>query len=493
MTASLPAAAVVGPMRPYHMPGWKTMSSTKDARTREQREADRKLRQIEKLPRPEALHDFQYPYEKTVISDYMFQYPVYADELDTPSLFNITPPPDFFLYWNVTDFERTAYPPVPKEDHRLLIPSAHNHEWVEHQTKAAKYLRKHEVSPQMVPAVKGDVNLSVVFAGQYQTRAHLDEETGKLPPPPPPESRLTKRNYWFTAHCGNYIDLCELQQAPSVFFLEDEATAKPSEGGPNLYTLIIMSPDYPFRLPSYMTRNRPENGFFLNYMVANLPGSGGGSGSGGGGVASVEGRPANLAADASSTLVKRGDVVVPYVAPLPTEDAGTTRHVCLLYKQMFPVKVRPLSPEMEAEHFSLAERSCFRLHDLARGEGRGLPACLASLRATERALPPTPSAATFFQTKWDIQVQEYYEKVGLPEPAIPVDEEIEALLEFHAKRPEELRVRARHRPDGSTNMGNDPDFWGQTMATRVGDGQMQRNWSRRTRMGENGVPVVYPE
>lgn len=481
----LTCAAVATPLaatRSYHMPGWKTKSSTKDIRSREQRESDRKARQIEKLPRPEALHDFQYPYEKTVLADHMFQYPVYADELDTPSLFNVTPPPDFFLHWNVSDFERTAYPAVPSLDHRLLVPSEGSPRWMEHQATAAQYLRKHEVSPQVVPAVRGDANLSVVFAGQYQTRARLDEETGELPPPPPEETELTKRNFWFTAHCGNYMDLCELQQPPSIFFVESaEAAAAAPEAG-NLYTLVIMSPDYPYRVPAYVNRANANDGFFVNYMVANLPG---------GTVPAVPVVPGT-----GASIAKKGDVVLPYVAPLPTEDAGTTRHVCLLYRQSAKVPVAPLTPEMEAQHFGLVERSQFRLHDPARADGTGasLPACLVPLRAVERALPQEASAATFFQTKWDIQVQEYYEKVDLPEPAAPVDEEIQALLEFHARRPEELRIRARHRPDGSTNIGNDPDFWGQNMPTRVGDGTMQHsNWSRRTVMGQNGVPVVYPE
>lgn len=472
--ATVYGGCVVLPNRLYHMPGWKTKSSTKDARTREQREADRKVRQIEKLPRPEALHDFQYPYEKTVLTDYLFQYPVYANELDTPALFNLTPPPDFFLYWNVSDFDRTSYPAVPSQDHRVLVPSSAS-EWKTHREVMKKYLRKHEISPQLVPNVSADVNLSVVFAGQYQTRARVDEETGKPFPPPIPETILTRRNFWFTAHCGNYIDLCELQHPPSIFFFEDEISAN-SE---SYYTLVIMSPDYPYRVPGYVNRNRPQDGFFLNYMVANLRGGPVAMDKGSGSVVNTDG------------LAKRGDVVIPYVPPLPTEDAGTTRHVCLLYKQAKKVAVRSLSPSKETVDFPLSTRSQFRLHDPARETG-DLPASLASLRALERVLLPEPSAATFFQTKWDIQVQEYYEKVDLPEPAAPVDPEIEALLEFHAKRPEDVRIRARHRPDGSTNIGNDPNFWGQNMPTRVMDGTMQSLWSRRTAMGENGVPVIFP-
>ncbi|CCW62827.1 unnamed protein product [Phytomonas sp. EM1] len=459
------------------------MTSTKDTRTREQREADRKARQIGKLPRPEALHDFQYPYEKTILSDYMFQYPVYENELDTPSLFNLAPPPDFFLYWNSKDFERTAYPPVPEQDHRLLIPSAKNEAWTEHSVRVRKYLRKHEISPNFVPVIRANVNLSVVFPGRYLVRAVLDEETGQLPPPPPPESTLTRQNFPFTAHCGNFIELCELQQPPSIFFVEEnrEGAVDP----PSFYTLVIVSPDYPYRVPGYVNRHRPEDGFFLHYMIANLPG-----GNEGGAIARCPRHDRVLNA---ADLRKEGEVVIPYVPPLPTEDAGTTRHLCLLYKQTRKVRVHPLSAEEEASHFPLAVRSQFRLHDPdARTRRVGVPACLASLRVVEDAIPPEPSAVSFFQTAWDIQVQEFYEKLHLPEPALPFDEEIEALLEFHAQEAGRFRVRARHRPDGSTNMGNDPSFWGQMVPTRVQDGSMQKHWSRRTAMGANGVPIVYP-
>jgi hypothetical protein len=485
------------------MPGWKTQTSTKDARSREQREADRKARQIEKLPRPEALHDFQYPYEKTVLSDSMFEYPVYESELDTPHLFNLIPPPDFFVYWNATDFERTSYPPVPKSDHRTLVPSSQSLQWIEHRSRMLRYLRKHEICPAYVPHVKADVNLSVVFPGQYSTRARLTDENGEPIRFPPPETKLTMHNFWFTAHCGNYIELTDLQQPPSIFFFEEDKTTttlgkdfsgtrkvEAPSAGPNYYTLAIVSPDFPYRVPLSQDRHCADKGFFLNYMVANLPTTS---------ATQVNGTVVN-----TEGLQKQGDVVIPYVAPLPTEDAGTTRHLCLLFKQTGRVpNVRTLTAEEEQRHFPLAVRSNFRLHaektSLAAAAARkestlGQAACLASLRAVEGALPADPSAVTFFTTKWDIQVQEFYEKVGLPEPAAPIDEEVEALLEYHAMRPERLRVRARHRADGSVNNGEDPQFWGQSALPRMLDGSMQRGagWSRRTAMGSNGVPVVYP-
>ncbi|ORC88300.1 uncharacterized protein TM35_000171720 [Trypanosoma theileri] len=465
--------------RPYHLPGWKTRVSTKDARTREQRETDRKARQIEKLPRPQALHDFQYPYEKTVLSDAMFQYPVYENELDTPHLFNLTPPPDFFIYWNVGDFERTSYPPLPDEDHRFLVPNMDTLAWKKHRERSLKYLRKHEIMPHYLPHVSQDVNLSVVFPGTYATRARRCEETGQPLPPPPPVTELNPRNFWMTAHCGNYIELTDLQHPPSIYFFEKQAGDRSVEGNTNSaewYTLIIASPDYPYRVPVNVD-GRTKNGFFINYMVTNLPGSGNGL------------RPSvvNGIVTNTSGINKKGDVVVPYVAPLPTEDAGTTRHICMLFKQSGHVSdVSTVYGDTDA---GFAARCSFHLHASSRDSSSTLED--ATLRNVESVLPPDPCAVTFFQTKWDIQVQEFYESRGLLEPAAPPNEEVEAILAYHAKEPSQLRVRARHRPDGATNIGDDPNFWGQSQPTSMMEGSMQSLWSRRTAVGKNGVLVTY--
>lgn len=462
------------PRRGVHLPGWKNKVATKDVRTREQRDADRKLRQLEKLPPVEALPDFQYPYEKTLLTDYMFQYPLYENELDTPHLFHLTPPPNFFLYWNVTDFDRTAYPAVPEEDHRLLQPSLQSPAWMAHRTRALRYLRKHEILPAFLPRVPFTTNLSVVFPGSYATRSRVPPEQRQAAAAAGSSSavrEMTKRNFWFTAHCGNYIELTDVQLAPTIFIVpseEDQQLAK--DGTPCYYTLLMVSPDYPYRLPPAEDRSA-SRGFFIHHMVGNLT--------------------ATTSAAMAGQEPWRGEVIVPYTPPLPTEDAGTTRHVCLLYRQQQKVDFTGHAKDAEdweSKHFPLALRSNFRLHsDSDRNSN-----ALGDLSALESVLLDDPLTATFFQTKWDIQVQEYYEKVGHPEPAAPIDEHVEALLEFHSSKPEENRVRSRHRPDGSTNIGDDPQFWGQQEQTRVMNGSMQSMWSKRTALGRNGIPITYP-
>lgn len=552
-------------IRSYHLPGWKTKVCTKDARTRQQREDDRKVRQLEKLPPVEALHDFQYPYEKTILSDYMFQYPLFENELDTPHLFYLTPPPNFFLYWNVSDFERTNYPSVPQEDHRILLPSSTCKKWEEHRTRSLRYLKKHQIIPNFFTHVDLKVNLSVVFSSSFSSRSsssfHQQRKKALAPPtdspsvPTPRTNRLTRRNFWFTAHCGNYIELKDLQDPPTIFlkdYLSDshceqnqrvfvdrgdsvqkgedaQQTAGAANDSHHYYTFLMVSPDYPYRLPSYDDK-REQRGFFLHYMVANL--------------SSAELQEMVFSSSSLSSSAQEekgmlpspsqlhhsiGDVVVPYAPPLPTEDAGTTRHLCVLYRQREKVCVTnslspsscdcPLTQEWENKYFPLALRSNFRLYDPSRsqkckhlsmnsGEHSELPSSnvhgsrkettsasngLGDISAVEQSLlSPVPDALTFFQTKWDIQVQEYYERICHPEPAAPIDETIEALLEFHAAKPEEYRIRSRHRPDGSTNVGDDPQFWGEREPTRIMRGSMLSLWSRRTTMGRNSVPVTYP-
>ncbi|CUG88818.1 Hypothetical protein, putative [Bodo saltans] len=467
--------------RSVHMPGWKSKQSTKDVRTREQREVDRKARQIEKLPRPEALHDFQYPYEKTVLADHMFQPPVFESTLDTPHLYHPTVPSDFFLYWNCADFDRTDYPEVPKHDHRLLIPTRADElivddvqsssspsllskkQWIDHRALLAKYLAKHQVSPTYFPYVSQEANLSVTFAGTYGGwRSRRDVETGAPLPPPAPVTALSKRNFWFTSQAGNYIELCELQEEPSIFFTTPA-------GDDSLYTLVIASPDYPYRTSPLINDQSGQGGFFLHYMVANLKGG-------------------------QDLSRKIGEVVVPYVPPLPTEDGGSTRHMCILFKQNRQVpNIKPLVGKAAEESFTFQDRCHFVLHGDHRSGAHG---SIASLKDVERSLPADPVAVTMFQTTWDIQVQEFYEKIGQPEPAFQLDSELEAILRFNSLKPEDLAVHARHQPDGSTNMGT--NHLGQQMthqlvqweSTNPAIGRMKNLWSRRTQLGSNNRPIT---
>uniref|UniRef100_A0A0A9VXM5 Putative odorant-binding protein A5 n=1 Tax=Lygus hesperus TaxID=30085 RepID=A0A0A9VXM5_LYGHE len=142
-------------------------------------------------------------------------------------------------------------------------------------------------------------------------------------------------------------------QDPNHPLYYTDSTAISVATSPTYYTLLIICPDYPYRCPTYVDHEQPDRGFFIHFMVANLPS------------AAIDSSPLHYSNDeqhkrntlsSSSTrcayqvhhtrdLAKKGDVVIPYIPPLPTEDAGTSRILCVLYAQTHgKVHITPLSP-----------------------------------------------------------------------------------------------------------------------------------------------------
>ena len=267
-------------------PGWKhQVRSAGAAKSKDQREVERRARQLEKLPSPVALHDHQYPHLKTVLCDQHFQTPVYSNQLDTPELFNLVPPDDFFVNWSIKDCGRTAYPPVPQFDHRHTQPVGA--EWAEHRDVCLDYLAKHEIVPQVFPSCPMQANLVACFS---------------------PNGELARENFWHTSHCGNFMELKCCQQRPSVAVRV--ANSDPSK----LYTVLMISPDFP-------SRSAPSAaGLFLHWAACNL-------------TATPENRPFT---DVAEDLVS-------FVPPLPTEDAGCCRVIFALFEQSKRIDNRNLA------------------------------------------------------------------------------------------------------------------------------------------------------
>jgi hypothetical protein len=425
------------------VPNWKYSISTRRDRSKEKKEAERKARQMEKLPPVEVLSTFPYAGgegDKMVLTDYMFQPTVYTDELDTPYLWDLGQTSDFVLNWNIHDFAKTQYPPVPAVDHRLHAPGSIAFE--DHAIKALKYLQKHDVAPTFVPYGKNQVNLSVVFGDDDQNAA----------------PKLTRENFWMTAHCGNFIELAQLQKCPSVFVVDENTfSADPSTKASDYYTLVVASPDYPFR-------TRPGRGFYLNWIVSNLTPSK---------VKDGELRPTE------------GVSVVPYTPPLPSEDAGTARTLCMLFRQKDGKAIpnlRPPTKDELADKLPFSVRSNFRLH-------AGLPT-YPSLQAVEASLVASsghPIATTFTQTVWDIQVQEFYESIGVLEPNY-VPEDLDSILQFNARPSEAERIKGKWLEDGTRV--NDRHY---LQFHTVRDNTLLRtNFSKRTLLSKDGKYIKRP-
>ena len=450
-TSGAVSAPTTAAVRHMNHPGWNTSLSTGDGRSKEQKELDRKARHLDKLPKAVALHAPQYPYERSILADHMMQPIVYSDHLDTPDLFNNEGPSDFFLYCNAADFGRTQYPAVPDRDHRQY--SADSKEYKRLFPHHRDYLAKHHITPTFFSSTPQSVNMSAVFSGRYDVRARTDED-GKLIPPPPPETSIHARNFWFTAHYGNYIDLHEVQQAPSIFLNPPRSHVKERA----LYTFVMASPDYPYR-------NDPDATFMLNYVVSNIP-------------AFVE----------DNAAPRAGNVVVPYVPPLPTEDAGCTRQLCFLYRQKAHVNPDLLqqTPDTDPAMFTFADRSNFRFHDWNTKSGKDLRKRFRALGSVEKALPKVPETINFFHTKWDIQVQEYYEKIGEPEPAFTLGERLEGTLNYLARSRDSFRINSRYLADGTINNGDKPQNYVQYTNTKMGVNTSFTLRSRRHALGADG-------
>lgn len=368
VNSTVPAARV----RHYNVPGWRTMvPSSGGAKSREQRDADRRKRQLEKLPAPIPLHDLQYPMERSVLCDQHFQPPVYQNNLDTPGLFNTENVHDFFVAWNAGDACQPAYPPLPEIDHRKIDPSEAS--WKDHVAVVRDYAAKHSISPAVLPRVTFDANLVAVFGSE----------------------RSAKDDFWVTSHCGNFIELAELQSPPALSIRS--ATHE-------RFTVLMVSPDYPWR------GEGPQE-YMLHYAACNV----------------VAG---------TGTC---GDAIISYVPPLPTEDAGVARVMCIAYPQRGPVAA-PASEDLPLE-----QRRRFRLHD-------GLPESTA-LRMVDD-IADVPSCVTWFTTAWDIQVQEWYEGHGLPEPMYHPDDLLR-LAEYSALPRDHFKIKSRTDSLGRQNRRGD--------------------------------------
>jgi len=103
---------------------------------------------------------------------------------------------------------------------------------------------------------------------------------------------LTEENiYRSQPIMGNYLPVGTAQQKPTFHF---EAT-DPKK----LYTLVMFTMDHPFRLV-------PDKGVMVHWLVTNIPGSD----------------------------ISKGDEVLSYLPPIPSEYAGTFRYVFALYPQV---------------------------------------------------------------------------------------------------------------------------------------------------------------
>eukprot|EP01012_Entosiphon_sulcatum_P032104 TRINITY_DN4085_c0_g1_i1.p1 TRINITY_DN4085_c0_g1~~TRINITY_DN4085_c0_g1_i1.p1 ORF type:complete len:370 (+),score=51.63 TRINITY_DN4085_c0_g1_i1:742-1851(+) len=186
--------------------------------------------------------------------------------------------------------------------------------------------------------------------------------------------------HWDAVYCGNFITLDKALQQPAVIIPKDGL------GQSDRYTLFMFCPDFPFR-------SDPEDGHLLHWVVANL-------------------QPGQEAS---------GDTLVDYLHPIPTEYAGAFRYVFVLFKQKEGHISFPTGLAMPGEHYSLEARRNFFLNALR-------PTSLVQDRSLAHLTPqlePVPTAVSFFHTRYQWHVSEYYRKNKLKEPIFTPSDIIE--------------------------------------------------------------------
>ena len=378
--------------RSMRIEGWMTSISNRKTKDRD-KEQERKQRQIDKLPETELIPNFAYPEDKKVITDIMFQPTYYKNHLDTPHLLNISDyGVNYVLGFNKNHFNLTDYPPLPDFDTRYLLSSkidskSSNSLFQAHRQLLLEYATKHELVPHMIPSMTSSVNVTAVF----------DSE-------PHPGGTLSKANYWRSTHAGNYIPVKHLRCPPVIALFDGSDNAVSG----NLYTVVIATPDYPFRAS-------PNEGWYVLGLTCNVvPG------------------------------LLGGDVVVPYLQPLPHEGAGLIRVVCMALGQHAALRGTSRAEWTEERalvEFPFALRSNFRLF----GDPQA-PPVLAGLEAVLAG----PVGFSFAQTQWDDEVSEFYAKHSLQEPLyIPSD--VAQALAYNAQPTNAHQVKGRYLEDGSCN------------------------------------------
>ena len=268
--------------------------------------------------------------------------------------------------YNARDMGKVIYPQVPKVDARMLSNAEFaTQAW---QERARLYLQKHHLF-SLFPSAACDINMNVNYANDD-----------------------SKRRYWQSAYRGNVIELNKVLSKPRIILPNDGV-----EDGA-LYTLVMLTPDHPFRA-------EPERGHALHWVVANLKAEGG-----------------------RIDTVEQGQEVLPYLMPLPSEDAGLLRYVFALYKQTAKVEGAATLSESEAD---LDSRRRYFLHDAAEPTN----AVQKAMKPVEAKIGTDPCALNFFHTSFDYEVMDYYQKHDLPEPMYTPTDIVDNLKHFTYEDP----------------------------------------------------------
>eukprot|EP01060_Flectonema_neradi_P040678 TRINITY_DN9375_c4_g1_i1.p1 TRINITY_DN9375_c4_g1~~TRINITY_DN9375_c4_g1_i1.p1 ORF type:complete len:446 (+),score=54.26 TRINITY_DN9375_c4_g1_i1:68-1405(+) len=271
------------------------------------------------------------------------------------------------------DLSRVRYPAVPSVDSRFLS----NSDWrsYDRQERIRNYLQKHRIF-SLYPEIHCNLNMNINFG--------------------PSDS---KRHYWDSVYTGNVIEVKKMLQPPRVIIPDDNL-----EDPEALYTLVMHTPDYPFRA-------EPDAGHSVHWVVSN-----------------IKIQPNRECCVAGPNA--KATVVVPYLQPLPSEDAGLLRYVFSLFKQTKAVDV-PESDKLDAAKkgaYLHEGRSNYFLHTSRRKTPTS--AFEKAMSHVENCISADPSALSFSHVGFDYEVMDWYNANEIPEPMYTPSDIVDNLTNF---------------------------------------------------------------
>ena len=295
------------------------------------------------------------------------------------------------------DLSRTRYPSVPTVDSRTLS----NFEWrkYDRQERIRQYLQKHRIF-SLYPDINCNLNMNINYG-----------------------SSNSKRFYWDSVYTGNVIEIKKMISQPKVIIPDDNLDDPEA-----LYTLMMHTPDYPFRA-------EPDADHSVHWVVSNIK--------------ILPDRECCVSGSNSKALT-----VVPYLQPLPSEDAGLLRYVFSLFKQTGPVTL-PESDRLDKDRkgaYLREGRSNYALHSsLVKTPTTPFASAMSQV---EKHITASPAALSFSHVGFDYEVMDWYNANEIPEPMYTPSDIIDDLSNFRIK---EVTLN-RYTPFGGEAIGNSWTF-----------------------------------
>lgn len=164
---------------------------------------------------------------------------------------------------------------------------------------------------------------------------------------------------------GNRIKPNQATKAPDISFDPKFSIDGKSTKDSSLWTLILTNPD------GHLTK---ENSEYVHWMIGNIP----------------------------NGDISKGELIAPYLQPIPPKGTGYHRYIFVLYKQDKKIDLKDYKIEKE---FDLEMRT-FSTFEFYKKHQDFI----------------TPAGLSFFQADWDESLKEFYhEKLNLKQPIYEYD------------------------------------------------------------------------